>query len=148
MTTQIIVDGVCVWEAHEPQSPYDEDKIRDAVGAAKHFEAIRNLPQEAFAVLELNGRNQPIKPAKVVSLGALDQALVIPREVFADAVADRAAAVIVAHNHPSGTLEASYEDVSLTDRLVKAGKILGIRVLDHIILSREGSISLRAEGKM
>ena len=68
--------------------------------------------------------------------------------MFADAIADRAAAVILAHNHPSGSLEPSEEDLRLTRQLVEAGKILGIDVLDHIIVAKRGYVSLKALGHM
>jgi len=71
-----------------------------------------------------------------------------PREVFADPISDRAASILVAHNHPSGTLEASPEDVALTKRLVKAGELLGIRLLDHVIVTASGFLSLRQSGVM
>jgi len=146
---EIIIDGVRVWtQTSEPSPVYDAVNIREAKDAAPCFAAIRNLPQEAFAVLDLNGANQPLGPARIVTLGLLDQNQVHPREVFSDAIKNRAASIIVAHNHPSGTLEASPEDIALTKRLMKAGKILGIDVLDHIILTAEGHVSMKAKGAM
>ena len=81
-------------------------------------------------------------------MGLLDSNQVHPREVFSDPIADRAASVILAHNHPSGTLEASPEDLALTKRLVRAGEILGIKVLDHLIVTRNGHLSLKQTGNM
>ena len=75
---------------------------------------------------------------RVVSLGILNKTIVHPREVFADPLADRAAAVVVCHNHPSGQLEPSEEDRIITRRLAEAGDILGIALLDHLILSPRG----------
>jgi DNA repair protein RadC len=69
-----------------------------------------------------------------------------PRDVFADVITDRAAAVIIAHNHPSGDLQPSDEDMKTQIRLVEAGKILGIRVLDHLIVSRKGYLSFEESG--
>ena len=74
-------------------------------------------------------------------MGLVNRALVHPREVFADPLADRAAAVIIAHNHPSGNLEPSVEDRQVTSRLKAAADILGIGFLDHIIFAREGYFS-------
>jgi DNA repair protein RadC len=82
----------------------------------------------------------------VVTIGLLDKSPVHPREVFADVIADRAAAVIFAHNHPSGDLEPSQSDLQLQEQLTEAGKILGIRVLDHVIVSRNGYYSFQEAG--
>jgi DNA repair protein RadC len=68
--------------------------------------------------------------------------------VFADPLADRAASVIVAHNHPSGRLEPSAEDIALTERLAKAGELLGIRLLDHLIVTQRGYLSLKEAGRL
>jgi proteasome lid subunit RPN8/RPN11 len=75
----------------------------------------------------------------VVSVGTVSRTLVHPREVFADAIASRASAVIVAHNHPSGNLNPSQEDLEITVRLKKAGDLLGIRLLDHLVFSEKGT---------
>ncbi|PIE98568.1 MAG: hypothetical protein CR988_02550 [Treponema sp.] len=106
----------------------------DIVPLLRHY---ANRKQENFICVSLSGANEIIA-TRVVSIGILTKTLVHPREVFADPLTDRAAAVIVAHNHPSGTLQPSQEDIALTKRLVDAGKILGIRVLDHIILNALG----------
>ena len=82
----------------------------------------------------------------MVTVGLLDSAQIHPREVFADALADRAAGVILVHNHPSGNLEPSPEDIAITRQLVEAGKLLGIEVLDHIIISPSGHLSLKERG--
>ena len=74
---------------------------------------------------------------RVVSIGLVNTTQVHPREVFADPLTDRASAVIVAHNHPSGDLTPSKSDMSVTLRLIKAGEILGIRLLDHVIFNQE-----------
>jgi len=95
--------------------------------------------------MSLNGANEVIK-SRVVTVGLLNSNQVHPREVFSDPIVDRAASVIVAHNHPSGNLEPSPEDVALTKRLVKAGEIIGITVLDHLIVTKRGYMSLKANG--
>jgi DNA repair protein RadC len=143
---EIVINGCCVWRTEAPSHGYDETVIREAVDAVGYFECIRRLPQEAFAVLALNGGNKPLGPARIVSVGILDSNMVHPREVFADPITDRAAAVILAHNHPSGTLEASAEDIALTKRLAKAGEILGIKVLDHLIVTDTGCLSFKQKG--
>jgi DNA repair protein RadC len=121
--------------------------IRAAGDALPYLQDIRDKKQEHFVCVSLNGANEVIE-CRVVTVGLLDTNQVHPREVFADPIADRAAAVILAHNHPSGTLEASPEDVALTKRLVKAGELLGIRVLDHVIVTRDSFVSMKNEGLM
>ena len=90
--------------------------------------------QEYFIVILLDGAHQIIKHA-VVSMGLVNRTLAHPREVFAPALIERATAIVIAHNHPSGNLEHSPDDMELTLRLKKAGDLLGITVLDHIIFS-------------
>lgn len=103
--------------------------------------------QEYFLALTLDGASHLIEQ-RVISIGTLNQSLVHPREVFADAITDRAAGIIVAHNHPGGQLSASQEDIRITQRLKEAGKLLGIELLDHVILTKEGFLSLREEGML
>ncbi|HAH31529.1 MAG TPA: hypothetical protein DCL44_04355 [Elusimicrobia bacterium] len=106
---------------------------------------IRDQKKEHFVVFYLDTRNQEIK-REIISIGCLNANLVHPREVFEPAVKNLAASVIVAHNHPSGNLEASNEDIDLTKRLAGAGKLLGIELLDHVIVSKEGFSSLKEKG--
>lgn len=101
--------------------------------------------QEHFVCLTLNGANELIQK-RVVTVGLLDRSQVHPREVFADAITDRAAGVIFAHNHPSGDLQPSNADLKTQHQLIQAAKILGIRVLDHIIVSRKGYFSFQEAG--
>jgi DNA repair protein RadC len=100
-----------------------------------------NLPREVFIAVLLNARNEAIREI-TVSVGCLTGSLVHPREVFQPAVRDSAAAVILIHNHPSGDPTPSPEDVQLTERLIEAGRILGIRVLDHVVVAQGGYASL------
>jgi DNA repair protein RadC len=93
---------------------------------------IRNKLQEHFVSITLNGAHEVIQK-RIVTNGLLDRGLVHPRDVFADVITDRAAAVIFAHNHPSGDLQPTEEDMKTRTRLIEAAKILGIRVLDHLI---------------
>jgi len=101
--------------------------------------------QEHFVCISLNGANEVIEK-RVVTVGLLDKSQVHPREVFADVIADRAAAVILAHNHPSGELKPSNSDLKIHEQLTEAGKILGIRILDHVIVSKRGYYSFREAG--
>ncbi len=98
--------------------------------------------KEHFWVFHLDCRNK-IKLLELVSLGTLNSSLVHPREVFTRAVGERSAQVIIAHNHPSGESNPSEDDISLTKRLVKAGEILGIELLDHIVVSSNSFTSLK-----
>jgi len=98
--------------------------------------------KEHFWVFHLDCRNK-IKLLELVSLGTLNSSLVHPREVFTRAVGERSAQVIIAHNHPSGIAEPSDDDLSLTKRLMKAGELLGIELIDHIIVTNSSYISLK-----
>jgi len=101
--------------------------------------------QEYFICISLNGANEVIEK-RVVTIGLLDKSPVHPREVFADVIADRAASVIFAHNHPSGELQPSEADRRTHDQLTEAAKILGLRVLDHIIVTKKGYFSFQENG--
>ncbi len=101
--------------------------------------------QEYFICISLNGANEVIE-TRVVTIGLLNQAQVHPREVYADVIADRAAAVIFAHNHPSGRVQPSGDDIQIQHQLVEAGRILGIKVLDHLIVSAQGYYSFQEQG--
>ena len=104
---------------------------------------IRDHKKEQFIIFFLDTRNQEIK-RETISVGTLNANLVHPREVFEPAILHAAAHVIVAHNHPSGNPEPSDEDKKVTARLVDAGKILGIALLDHIIVAQSGYYSFKA----
>jgi DNA repair protein RadC len=97
-------------------------------------------PQECFLTLSLSGSHE-VLATRVVTVGLVNRTMVHPREVFADPLADRAAAVVLAHNHPSGCVNPSSEDREVTSRLVAAGQTLGIPVLDHVIFGRDGYFS-------
>jgi DNA repair protein RadC len=101
--------------------------------------------QERFICCSLNGAHELIA-ARVVSIGLVNRTVVHPREVFADPIMDRACAVIVAHNHPSGRLDPSQEDREITRRLKEAADTLGIALLDHVIFSGEGFFSFVEHG--
>ncbi len=111
--------------------------------AAEVRSQLKGKKKEHFLVLCLDTRNRLIN-SRLVSMGSLDTSIVHPREVFKEAVSSCAASVIFAHNHPSGDPEPSKEDIELTKRLARAGEIVGIDVLDHIVVCDEGFISLKA----
>ena len=114
----------------------DERPIIDSPEkAAAQLSDIRDKKQEYFVCMTLDGANRLIAK-RTITIGTLNASLVHPREVFADAITDRAASIIVAHNHPSGDTNPSQADIDLTKRLKEAGKLLGINVLDHIAVSK------------
>lgn len=97
-------------------------------------------PQEHFIVITLNGANVPISILPI-TIGTANRTIAHPREVFRKAISDSACAIIVAHNHPSGKLDPSDDDKALTKRLVQAGDLLGIPVLDHLVFSKTSFLS-------
>ena len=106
---------------------------------------IAGKQQEYFLCISLNGANEVIEK-RVVTIGLLDKSPVHPREVFADVIADRAAAVIFAHNHPSGDLQPSEADRRTHEQLTEAARILGLCVLDHVIVTKKGHFSFQEAG--
>jgi len=120
---------------------------QDAYRAVTTITSIEEEAQEVFGVLILNTKNK-IVAVHEVSRGALDISIVHPREVFKPAVLHNAAAIICFHNHPSGDPTPSEIDIKITKRLVEAGEILGIQILDHIIVGDEGYTSLKEMGVM
>jgi len=119
----------------------------DAYNAITTLTNVQEEAQEVFGILILNTKNK-IVAAHEVSRGELNSSLVHPREVFKPAVLHNAAAIICFHNHPSGDQSPSETDIKTTNRLVEAGKIMGIEILDHIIVGDEGYVSLKQMGVM
>lgn len=101
--------------------------------------------KEHVWVIHLSARNT-IKALELVSLGTISTALIHPREVFTRAVALRSSAIILAHNHPTGSFSPSEYDITVTERLIQAGEIIGIQVIDHLIISLDGYCSLKERG--
>lgn len=120
-------------------------RISEAKDVLPLISDFANKQQEYFVCISLNGANEIIEK-RIVTVGLLDKSQVHPREVFADVITDRAAAVIFAHNHPSGELKPSNSDLKIHEQLTEAAKILGIKVLDHIIVSKKGYYSFQEEG--
>ena len=117
-----------------------EVAVRTPADAYQVLERYRTRRREHFFALTLDGAHK-ITAVRIAAIGIVNRSLVHPREVFRRAITDNAAAIIVAHNHPSGSLEPSDEDHEVTRRLVEAGQLLGISVLDHLVISREGYFS-------
>ncbi len=109
--------------------------------AVEQLTDIRDKKQEYFVCLTLDGANRLIAK-RVITIGTLTASLVHPREVFADAITDRAASIIVAHNHPSGNLEPSQADIDVTGRIKKAGELIGVSMVDHIVVTKAAYRSL------
>jgi DNA repair protein RadC len=103
---------------------------------------IRGNKKEHFVIFFLDVRNQEIK-REIISVGILNENLVHPREVFEPAIRYSAAQIIIAHNHPSGDTDPSEEDIAVTAKLRQAGRILGIEILDHVIVSQSGYLSFK-----
>ncbi|HSX34947.1 MAG TPA: DNA repair protein RadC [Candidatus Saccharimonadales bacterium] len=103
---------------------------------------LRSKQQEYLVTLTLDG-GQRLIAQRTITIGTLETVLAHPREVFADAIADRAASVVVAHNHPSGEVKPSLQDITLTQQLVAAGHLLGIEMYDHLILTKNNHFSFR-----
>ncbi|MGN7457492.1 JAB domain-containing protein [Paenibacillus pasadenensis] len=120
-------------------------RVKDAATLLQSL--IGDADREHFVILLMDTKNQ-IVGIQTVSTGTLNQALVHPREVFKAAILANASGIICAHNHPSGVLEPSIEDLTVTKRLVEAGELIGIEVMDHIIVSEDSYHSMREYGQM
>lgn len=115
---------------------------RDILACLEFF---RDKKQEYFVTLSVDGDGRLIL-RRIVTIGLLDVSLAHPREVFAGVITDRAASVIIAHNHPSGIAEPSSEDIKTTQQLAAAGILLGIQLWDHVIVTKTGYFSFREQG--
>jgi len=120
-------------------------KIVTAADALPLLADIATKQQEYFVCFSLNGANEVIE-RRIVTIGLLDRSPVHPREVYADVIADRAAAVIFAHNRPSGDVQPSDADLRTHEQLTEAGKLLGLRVLDHVIVAKKAYFSFQEAG--
>ncbi|MEK9177803.1 MAG: DNA repair protein RadC [Patescibacteria group bacterium] len=117
--------------------------IRNAKDAYDYLQDMRNLPKEHLRGLYLNSHNRVIRD-EVISIGTINSNMIHPREVFRPAIESNAAAVVLAHNHPSGEATPSEEDIEITKQLVQAGKILGISLLDHVVITKDSFASIQA----
>jgi len=106
---------------------------------------IRDKKKEHCVIFYLDVRNQVIKK-EVISIGSLNTSLIHPREVFEPAIKNLAGQIILAHNHPSGENQPSEDDLAITNQLIKAGKILGINIVDHVIVTTGGYYSFKEKG--
>ena len=130
----------------QSQGNSDKATFKRSSDVAKHYLPLfRDLKKEVFKVLLLNRANRLIREV-FVSEGTLDASIVHPRDVFKEAILEPAAGVILIHNHPSGNPSPSDEDLRITKQLVEAGRLLGIKVYDHIILAGESYQSFADNG--
>jgi DNA repair protein RadC len=130
----------------QSQKISDRASFKRSSDVANHYlPLMRDLRKEVFKVLLLNRANRLIKEV-FISEGTLDASIVHPRDVFKEALLEPAAGIILIHNHPSGNPNPSDEDLRITKQLVDAGRLLGIKVYDHIILAGEAYVSLADQG--
>jgi len=122
------------------------EKIQSSIVSASDIyplvDFIVSKKQEYLIAFNLDGRNMVISK-NVITVGLIDQSLVHPREVYTNAIKEMAASIIIVHNHPSGDLEPSMDDIKTTEKIKQAGEILGIPLLDHIIVSKKGYFSFK-----
>lgn len=121
-------------------------KPEDIYKYIQGFKDVFDDDREVFVAIYLDSRHRPLTDPYIVSLGSLNASLVHPREVFGPALELRSAAVIIAHNHPSGNPKPSTDDIELTQRLDEGGRLLGVALLDHIIIGGKNHTSLREYG--
>jgi DNA repair protein RadC len=115
------------------------------ISSLPEVQALKWEKQEHFLSITLNGASEVIK-IRIITKGLLNHSLVHPREVYADAITDRAASLVCVHNHPSGNLQPSEADIQITRQLAQAGTILGIELLDHLIITKTSFLSIKDLG--
>src|SRR5687767_13522741 len=120
----------------------DIEPIRSLPDILARLDDIRTKQQEYLVCMSLDG-GQRLIALRTITVGTLDSVLAHPREVFADAIADRAAGIVIAHNHPSGEVKPSQKDITFTQQLAAAGQLLGLTVRDHIIVTKTDYFSFR-----
>lgn len=136
-----------MWSTRLVREGVPAEKIRGPKGVATFVTALlEDEPQECFVVVALNTQHQPVG-ASIVTRGIVDASLIHPREVFRTAILANASGIILAHNHPSGNPEPSPEDRDVTRQLAEAGKIVGIPVIDHLIVTPERYYSFQEHGE-
>ena len=120
----------------------DSQPLNDLTEVVARLSSIREKQQEYFMCLSLDG-GQRLIAMRTITIGTLNTTIAHPREVFADAISDRAASIIIAHNHPSGNAQPSDKDITLTQQLAAAGQLLGISLNDHLIVAKNEFFSFR-----
>jgi len=123
-------------------------RITDATGVWEEIKTLignKITEKECVSIITLDSANNIVR-SEIIHMGTLNQSLIHPRDVFRPALFDNAAGIIISHNHPSGSLRPSTADIRLTDRLKEAGKIMGIDIIDHVIVTELGYYSFCDEG--
>ncbi len=118
--------------------------IRTGKDVYEYLKDMHNLPKEQLCGLYLDTHNRVIHQ-EIISIGTINSNIAHPREVFKPALEYGAAAIVLAHNHPSGILTPSAADIEITKQLIQAGKIIGIHLMDHLVIGRDGFISIQAD---
>jgi DNA repair protein RadC len=148
VTIDLTEEQLAALQVAESQRSYAKTSIvNDPKDVADYLAHLKRLKQEHSIVVTLNSRSRILR-RHVISKGTLDAALVHPRDLFRVAIQDNAAKVILAHNHPSGDCAPSDDDIMVTKRMVTAGKIIGIPVVDHLIIATGGYYSLQEHGHL
>lgn len=137
VSLKLVKESSILYKKRQVRSP------EDAYELIKQF--LGEVDREYFVVVCLNTKNQPTA-INICHIGSLNASIVHPREVMKPAILSNAASILVGHNHPSGQATPSREDIEVTKRLVEAGRIIGIDVLDHLILGDEEFVSLKEKG--
>ncbi|MDO4670507.1 MAG: DNA repair protein RadC [Aerococcus sp.] len=141
-----LMASIALGERIEREKRLKHGPITSCEAAGNYFVSVlKDLEQEHVVVLFLNTKNEILRQ-KTIFIGSLNTSVAHPREIFKEAVRTASAHIIVAHNHPSGNTEPSQADLDFTERLVQAGEMIGIDVLDHLIIGETGFFSMRAEG--
>ena len=135
-------------ELHELEEKYKKKVImKDSDTVFREMRDIKKWNKEAFVGFYLDSQSKVIS-REIISIGILNSVIVHPREIFRTAIIRNANAIIVAHNHPSGNLEPSAEDIEITKKLRQSGDIIGIKLFDHVIVSNAGYYSFSDRGKL
>jgi len=135
-------------ELHELEEKYKKKVImKDSDTVFREMRDIKKWNKEAFVGFYLDSQSKVIS-REIISIGILNSVIVHPREIFRTAIIRNANAIIVAHNHPSGNLEPSAEDIEITKKLRQSGDIIGIKLFDHVIVSNAGYYSFSDKGKL
>jgi DNA repair protein RadC len=140
-----LLAGAELARRYQPAS-FPPSSITSPREAMAYLASIRRSPTEVLGVLSLDARQSPLGELTRVAEGSVSHVTAEPREVFCPALELRASSIVLAHNHPSGNLEPSLEDLEFTRAMCEAGAVLGIRVLDHLVVAARGYTSLRERG--
>jgi DNA repair protein RadC len=140
-------ENTMTYEIVSERTVKDPETLKTPVDIYNLVKRYASKEKEYFIVITLDGAHKPISIC-IATIGLVNRTLVHPREVFNKAVRDMATAIVVCHNHPSGSRSPSDEDKDITVRLVDAGEVLGIPVIDHLIITKTGYYSFTQEGCM